>query len=69
MAQSEPRTPPPPWPQRANAVSAPPPDWNAPTMRLIRVQPRSDQWWPYAMFGGTILLIGCIAVMVVALAR
>jgi hypothetical protein len=69
MAQSEPRTPPPPWPQRANAASDPPPNWNAPTQWLRVKRQRSDKWWPSAVFGGITLLIGSIATIVVALAR
>lgn len=69
MAQSDPRTPPPQWPQRGIAASAPSPHWNGPT-QVIRVEPqRSERWLPYATFGGITLLIGCIAMMVVALAR
>lgn len=69
MVQSEPRTPPPPWPQGGNTPSGRPPRWNAPT-QVIRVEPeRSDQWGPYAVFGGITVLIGCIAMVVVALAR
>ncbi|MDZ5447845.1 hypothetical protein U2F26_34975 [Micromonospora sp. 4G57] len=68
MAQLEPRTPPPPWPPRADVASDPSPNWNAFTQWIRVKRQRSDKWWPYAVFGGITLLIGCIAMAVVALA-
>lgn len=69
MIQSRPQAPPPPWsPRNAHAASTPPPGWNPPYPSPVE-SPRTSQWWPYAMFGGITLLIGCLALLVVALSR
>ena len=66
MASPTPRTPPD-SPAR-NGVSAPF-GWNLPTQPLHQVKGRSAEWWPYALFGAVTLLIGCVAIAVVTLAR
>lgn len=68
MANSTPRTPPPRWPGSHNGVAAPA-VWNLPTQPLPQQPQRSGEWWPYAVFGAGTLLLGCLAIVVVLLAR
>ena len=62
------RTPPPLWPDRRHAVAGPP-AWNQPTQPLRRTSRRASQWSTYGIFGGIILLVGCLAILVTLLAR
>lgn len=68
MAKSKPGGPPPLWPDRRHVVVVPP-AWNQPTQPLRLQQRPSPQWWPYVVFGGTVLLVGFFAVIMVVLAR
>lgn len=70
MAPPPARPTPPEWPPPAgNHPSTPPPGWHLPYPPPQAAPPESGQWWPYAMFGGITLLIGCLALIVVAASR
>lgn len=66
VASSTPRTPP--HSPARNGVSASF-GWNLPTQPLRQVERRSGERWPYALFGAVTLLIACVAMAVVMLAR
>lgn len=70
MATPPAQSTPPEWPPPAGShPSTPPPVWHLPYPQAQAAPPGSGQWWPYAMFGGITLLIGCLALIVVAASR
>lgn len=70
MSQPRPQPAPPAWtPRRASAASAPLPGWNLPHQPSPYEPQHTRQWSSYILFSGITLLIGCLAVVVVALSR
>lgn len=67
IADSTPRSPPPRWP--INTSRPAPAWWNQPTRPLPQIQQHPREWWPYAAFGGTTVMIVCLAAIVVMLGR
>jgi hypothetical protein len=66
MTQSRPGSPPPECPPREPHHLSTPAPVADPAPKETGL---ANEWWPYAMFGGITLLIGCLALLVVALSR
>ncbi|MEU2612607.1 hypothetical protein ABZ570_13675 [Micromonospora sp. NPDC007271] len=67
IVESTTRTPPPRWP--VNDSRPAPTAWNQPTRPNLVVQQQPRDWLPYAALGGTAVMIGFLATIVVVLAR
>ncbi|MFG2056817.1 hypothetical protein ACGFI9_22615 [Micromonospora sp. NPDC048930] len=55
------------WP--INTSRPAPASWNQPTRPIQQARQQPRDWWAYGMLAGTTVLIGCLATLVVVLAR